>query len=410
MADLDEGIVLYNRAANHFSKPFEKQLGGRMHSARIIYLDGFCYSFADDRLLKWNTASKKLEVIQLPPQVRNIIWDIVLDAQGRCWIATKKGLLAYTENDHRFRRFTTADGLLNNDMDGTLYLKKNGEIVFGTPAYYTTFNPSSLLTSSTSCSAANLITGIEANGSNMPYDSSKAIPLSYTDNNLVFKWALTDYASPFHNQYWCRLQGIDGDWKYVGNRGEIQYANLAPGNYTLLLKSATANGITSDTIIRVHFKITPPFWKAGWFWVTWILVTVLMVYWVVSRRIRAIKAKAAIAQQMTALELKALKAQMNPHFIFNSLSSIQESIVNNKTEAASKYLGKFSKLIRSVLENSDKKWITLQQEIDYLTLYLELESFRFDDFHFTIDTNGTDDLSFIKNSLDAGAALCGECH
>ena len=102
------------------------------------------------------------------------------------------------------------------------------------------------------------------------------------------------------------------------------------------------------------------------------------------------------ARQVAELQMKALKAQMNPHFVFNSLSSIQESIVLGKTDAASRYLGKFSKLIRSVLENSEKQLIFLQQEIDSLQLYLELESFRFDDFSFRIDSNKIEDLPFIK--------------
>ncbi len=102
------------------------------------------------------------------------------------------------------------------------------------------------------------------------------------------------------------------------------------------------------------------------------------------------------ARKVADLEMKALKAQMNPHFIFNSLSSIQDSIVHQKTDVASKYLGKFSKLIRTVLENSDRKYITLQQEIDYLTLYLELESFRFDNFTFFLSTAGIEEISFIK--------------
>jgi ligand-binding sensor domain-containing protein len=397
MADLDEGIILFDRASNKFSKPFIKQLGAGMHSSRIIYRDGCCYSFADNRLLKWNTQTRALQVIPLPPQAGGYIYDLVLDQQGNWWIATKKGLFLFSEPSHSFRHFTTSDGLSANDMDGNFYLKNNGDILFGTPAYFTRFNPLALLNSSLS-KATVIVTGIEANGENIMSDSSRKMHLSYTQNNLSFHWAVTDYTSPFHNRYYCRLQGIDGDWKYIGNRGEIQYANLSPGRYTLLLMGATANGSTSQNIISIPFRIDPPFWKSGLFLFVCIALVAAVAYWLVSRRIKGIRKKAAIEKQMSELELKALKAQMNPHFIFNSLSSIQESIVNNKTEAASRYLGKFSKLIRAVLENSDRKLITLQQEIDYLKLYLELESFRFDDFSFSLDAEAIEDVSFIKIS------------
>jgi LytS/YehU family sensor histidine kinase len=116
---------------------------------------------------------------------------------------------------------------------------------------------------------------------------------------------------------------------------------------------------------------------------------------------------------MAELEMKALRAQMNPHFVFNSLSSIQESIITGKTEAASKYLSKFSKLIRLILENSGKQFIPVKTEIDLLTLYLELESFRFENFTYTfsidpgIDANATMMPNmviqpFVENALKHG--------
>ena len=395
MADLDEGIVLFDRASHKFTKPFEHLVGVRSRSARIIYRNGFCYAFANDRLLIWDTKNRSLQIIKPPLHMQSDIYDMALDSNGYCWMVTKKGLLLYTKSTNSFKQFTTADGLLKNDMDGNLYVRENGKIIFATPTSLTQFNPQELLQSFTS-PAAILLMGIEVNGENTSYDNARMARLQYTQNNLVFHWSITDFTSPLRNQYWCRLQGIDADWKYVGNKGEIQYANLSPSSYTLLLKGATANGIAANQIITIQFKIIPPFWKTTWFWAIWIGLAGIVLYWLISRRIKSIKVKAAINQQMIELELKALKAQMNPHFIFNSLSSIQESIISGKQEAASKYLGKFSKLIRLVLENSDKKLITLSQELTYLNLYFELESFRFDDFNFSLNVVGIEDAAFIK--------------
>ena len=77
------------------------------------------------------------------------------------------------------------------------------------------------------------------------------------------------------------------------------------------------------------------------------------------------------------LEMQALRAQMNPHFIFNSLSSINHFVLKNETEAASDYLTKFSKLIRTVLNNSKKSMVSLEEELEMLRLYLEMENLRF---------------------------------
>ena len=101
-----------------------------------------------------------------------------------------------------------------------------------------------------------------------------------------------------------------------------------------------------------------------------------------------LKAKASIKQQMAELEGKAIRAQMNPHFIFNSLNAIQESIVTEKIDAAYDYLSRFSKLLRMVLDNSDKNLIPLSSELETIRLYLSLEALRFSQsFSYTIENN-----------------------
>ena len=394
MTDLDEGIILFEKNTGKFSKPFEKIFGPRYRCQSIFYHDNYCYSFTDGEILKWNTVSRELQQFPLPPEMNKYINDMVPDADNNFWLATNSGLVCFLEKNNSFSRFTTADGLYANDLDGKLYLKNNGDIIFGQINYLTVFTPSKLL-SSASNSPTLVVTGISANGNIKDWDSTKTIQLNYRENNLIFNWAVQDYINPFRNQYYCKLEGIDADWRYLGNTGEVQYANLNAGDYHLLLKGATANGVAAGKVISIHFIITPPFWKTTWFWIIVLLIILVMLFLLVRKRINGIKRKAALQQQMSELEMKALRAQMNPHFIFNSLSSIQESIISNKTEAASKSLGKFSKLIRIVLENSSKKFISLHDEINYLQLYLELESFRFDDLNFTISCNESD-TAFIR--------------
>jgi sensor histidine kinase YesM len=84
-----------------------------------------------------------------------------------------------------------------------------------------------------------------------------------------------------------------------------------------------------------------------------------------------------ISKQLTEMQLAALRNQMNPHFIFNALNSIKKFMLTNEAENADKYLGKFSRLIRSILNTSREPNISLEKEIDMLSLYLELEKLRF---------------------------------
>ena len=114
-----------------------------------------------------------------------------------------------------------------------------------------------------------------------------------------------------------------------------------------------------------------------------------------NERLAGKKEKAEVQQKVAELEMQALRAQMNPHFIFNCLSSINRFIFKNDNKLASDYLTRFSRLIRMVLMHSSKKLITLEDELEMLRLYLDLERLRFKDaFDYSITTT---------NIVDAGA-------
>lgn len=158
-------------------------------------------------------------------------------------------------------------------------------------------------------------------------------------------------------------------------------------------------------------------------WQQWVMIAVsaaslvVIVSIVLFFRSNRLKQKAVAMQKIAEAEIMALRAQMNPHFIFNCLSSIQNCIDKNEIEIADKYLGKFSKLLRLSLQTSRKAFINLTDEITYLTLYLELESLRFNNqFKFvfnidpSIDQNETEIpvmilQPFIENSIKHGLAM-----
>lgn len=417
LADLDEGIIFYERASGRFSKPFAHSISERYSALRLYYRNGYCYAMAEG-LIKWKPGTSYFRQVHLPPGMDKEVTDLAPDAAGRWWWTTRNGLVVYDEATGNFQRFTIADGLVSNDMNGNLYCQANGTLLFATPDYITSFNPDALLHSARTAPVA-VLREIAVNGRPLPFDGSQSLRLDHLSSNLLFRWTITDYSNPFGNRFYCRLQGIDSAWHYVGNKGEMQYANLSPGSYELLLKGVTANGVAAKNILPVHFIITPPFWQTWWFRALLLLLLGGIVYMVFRLRIRSIRkeeaVKSAFDNQKTELEMKALRAQMNPHFVFNSLSSIQESIVTGKTEAASRYLSKFSRLIRLILENSGKKFIPLKTEIESLTLYLELESFRFEDFTYIISIDPALDADslhipsmviqpFVENALKHGFA------
>ena len=115
------------------------------------------------------------------------------------------------------------------------------------------------------------------------------------------------------------------------------------------------------------------------------------------QKLESERTKAELHQQATGLEMQALRAQMNPHFIFNSLNSINRFILQNNKAQASEYLTKFSKLVRLILQNSQAALIPLENELEALKLYLELEAVRFDHhFEYSITVDNDLDADMVK--------------
>jgi signal transduction histidine kinase/ligand-binding sensor domain-containing protein len=277
MADLDEGIICYDKKTGVFSKPLQEKTGSRCHSNRIYYRNHHCYSVINSVFTRWSSDLHDFKIWPLPFQMDKEIIDFVADQAGRWWMATRDGLVVLNEATGTFQRFTEADGLQSNDMNGTLYCRNNGDILFATQGCLTAFNPSGLLSASNALPAA-ILTGIEENGNQVLTRTGQPLQFSHNANNLFFHWTIADYADPFHNQFYCKLNGIDADWRYTGNRGEIQYANLSPGKYELLLRGVTANGVMAANILRVAFIIQTPFWQTAWFIGACMLLTALLVY------------------------------------------------------------------------------------------------------------------------------------
>jgi two-component sensor histidine kinase len=137
-------------------------------------------------------------------------------------------------------------------------------MIFGCPDFLSAFQPEKMLGSIDNIPRLRL-SEMVVNGKPYPADTSRKMKFDHTSNNFIFRWAVTDYNDPLNNRYYYQLQGIDKDWHFVGKSGEVEFASLSPGNYTLLLKGENSNGITAANIIKIGFYIRLPFWRTWWF-------------------------------------------------------------------------------------------------------------------------------------------------
>ncbi|HWY37754.1 MAG TPA: histidine kinase [Bacteroidia bacterium] len=202
---------------------------------------------------------------------------------------------------------------------------------------------------------------------------------NYDENFVGLAYIGLSYQSMGKLTYTYNLEGLDTAWHSTQSTS-IQYPFLPPGDYTFHIKAISSNGVDSDCEASMNFIIKKPFWQTLWFITTSLMTLIGIIYLLFYYRLKEIKRKEVektlFNKQLADLEMKALRSQMNPHFIFNAINSIQNYIVKKDSRSAQDYLAKFARLIRNVLENSKQETISLNNEIETLKLYIELEQLR----------------------------------
>jgi hypothetical protein len=184
--------------------------------------------------------------------------------------------------------------------------------------------------------------------------------------------------------YEYRLMPLQKNWTVTSSES-ISFSDLGPDNYTLEIRAENNNA-------SMDFEITPLWWQTNFSKAIFVLISLSIILLILlllrkyelSRKMRHLQTQ----KKITEFKLYALRSQMNPHFVFNSLAAIQYYINNNEIETSEKYLVKFSKLIRQFFELSKEKEISLEKEIELLKNYLDIEKFRFKDrMEFEIDVD-----------------------
>jgi len=213
--------------------------------------------------------------------------------------------------------------------------------------------------------------------------TNSSFPFNF--NSISFSFVGISYQSISRIKYQYRLIGLDEEWRSTQNT-EISFPFLPPHQYEFQLRTINDDGIITSTTVIQKFEIRPPFWKTGWFILILIVLVFSFGYLIYLNRVKRIERNNIIHQEINKYRQQALSKQMNPHFLFNSLNSIQYYIVKNDRISSSRYLTKFATLMRVILNNSQNQAISLNDELNALKLYLELESMRFKDrFEYTIE-------------------------
>ena len=233
------------------------------------------------------------------------------------------------------------------------------------------------------------IKGIKINGQNLSdslfsWDNytGNIIQLNYQQNDVEINFSQNNILNADKNIYRYKIIGLSDTWSEYESNGKIHLRAIPNGKYQIILEGKNIGIGEVFATKKIELIITPPFWKTVWF-ITLSLILVLATIVIILRlRINAIKKreheKAELTNKLLESRLIALRAQMNPHFTFNAINSIQNFIIDKDTHQALHYLSEFSKLIRQTLDNSAEKLIPLETEIDFLNSYIAVQKIRFE--------------------------------
>ena len=212
--------------------------------------------------------------------------------------------------------------------------------------------------------------------------------LSYEQNNINIEFESIQYKIPGTIRFRYKLLN-NGAWTYAQENliNQASYSHLKPDDYTFSIQSRIENVPWGETTM-INFTITPPYWQTWWFRLAMMLILIGLIWAGITYRYRNKQKQLRLELDAVTANQKALRSQINPHFVFNVIASVQY-LVNHSPKQAAKFLGHFASLIRKVLDHSFVQWISVESELEQLEHYLELEQMRLDgNFDYVVDTDG----------------------
>ncbi|MEI7965757.1 MAG: histidine kinase [Chitinophagaceae bacterium] len=340
-----------------------------------------------DGLLWVGLASDSLLILENDSLIRSIaLGDIIpgnvckslySNKAGEIWLGTNKGLnrIEYQYKEGTFSYLNTFFGV----PDGLIGEQVNDIVINNDTVYVATSGGISYLPANLRLPVSDIntfITRVSVDGKNtlvlgsytLPYDKNN-ISIDFSGVDLTGYYPLFEYN--INNTSWVRL-----------DKNSIEL-RLLSGSYNIRIRAIKRDGTPSTQSASIDIYIETPFWKSGIFWFIVVIALFIVSIFFLQKAGREKQKKAVekvlTEKKLSELEMQALKAQINPHFVFNCLNSIKGFIYDKDYLQADRYLDRFSDLMRRTIDNSDASIISLKDEIEYLDNYLQLEKLRFDE-------------------------------
>ena len=327
------------------------------------------------------------------------------------WVGTEKGLTKFNVVTYSCDNYGYEEGFEGVETNvNASFIDDEGNLWFGTTDGLFSYNKKNVPDSSQNKPPVFYLDDVQIFYQSIleteyqaAFLNNSKILLPHSSNHIGFKMSALHYTYQNKIRYKWKLLGTEEDWGPAIENNMATYSNLNPGKYTFLVKASIDDNWDIPPV-SFSFEIEAPYWERLWFKALYISASVILVLGVLffiyrrnKQRNAAIIEKIEVEKSILELEQKALRLQMNPHFIFNVLNSIHNLIILNDSGKARYALAKFSKLMRQVLENSREKLISIDDEVETIQNYIQLEK---------LTTNTTFELEIeIADTIDTNEAI-----
>jgi hypothetical protein len=390
----------------HKNKPFQVK-------DMLVYKNELVCATDQDGILFFKGSSLKKQLNDKDGLESNSVKQIYIQ-NDILFLLNSRGFQVYDLAQGKFIQLGMTEGIVADGI--TKFSVSEDKVWFLEKHNYFSIDIKNLLYTKTIYDVSELyLDSILVNGSLC--DMNSDTHYKYTQNRFEFYYDYREILTKNETDISYTLVGFYDEWKKISAyENKIEFQSLPPGSYKFKIKAKYRGQETKTT--SYEFKINPPFWQAWWFLIGISFLSLSLVTIYFRRRIMKVKKDDLIELEKQKLltetidsKLKALRSQMNPHFIFNSLNSIQALILRQDTEKSYDYVVMFANLVRKTLRYSDKDFIDIEEEIEFLETYLKLESLRMKtDFRYDINYNCTNDIQipslmiqpFIENAIYHG--------
>jgi signal transduction histidine kinase len=228
-------------------------------------------------LNKLDSATNEFTVYRTKDGLANdVIYSILIDKENNLWLASNLGLSKFNPSNKVVNNFTPFDGLQGYEFNTNAFCTMpGGELVFGGTSGMSVFKPEAIAVSSPAPTV--VLSSFKVLGEEAPLDSG-ITRLSYKQDNLTFQFATTSYYRSAGNQFAYKLEGLDHDWVYSGNRPYVTYSHVPPGDYTFRVKAANTSGVWNEEGIAYKISVSPPWWATWWFRTVAVLAIAAAIY------------------------------------------------------------------------------------------------------------------------------------